>query len=491
MSPTAPVIGLPQTRDRGLHRDKPREHCGVFGIVTAAQDAVAMTYLGLFALQHRGQESAGIAVPDGSSIRVHKEMGLVSQVFDLDALAALGEGQVALGHTRYSTTGSSSRENAQPMTLTHPKLGPAALAHNGNLINAGRLRQELAGSDVDRHSSSDTQLICALIASTDGDNWPQVLRSALPRLQGAYSLGLVTADLAIGVRDPYGFRPLCLGVLGRAPTQGYVFASESCALEAVGAEHLRDVRPGELVLLGRGEPQGHLFQVSLRQAMCLFELIYFARPDSYLDGCQLYEARVRMGQCLAKEAPMRADMVMALPDSGTPAAIGFAEASGIPFREGLVKSRYVSRTFIQPQQPSREADVGLKLNPLRETIRGKRLVVVDDSIVRGTTSRKIVGMLRRAGAAEIHFRVASPAVRHPCFMGIDIGSSRELVACGRTSEEIRSFLNVDSLHYLSMPGLIRAVGRGTINEFCTACFDGSYPVPVDGGAELGKAAVEV
>jgi amidophosphoribosyltransferase len=465
--------------------------CGIFGIHSTQVDVANLTYFGLFALQHRGQESAGIAVGDRGGVRIHRGMGLVSQVFDPQSLAGL-RGVAAIGHTRYSTTGASRGENAHPVTFEHPTLGPAAIAHNGNLINADGIRRELEEGGVPFGSGTDTEVVAKLIEQTHGTDWEEVLRRAFSRLVGAYSCALVTRDAVIALRDPYGFRPLCLGFVPLPSGQpGHVVASESCALDTVGAAFVREVQPGEMVRLDDHGVTSHQFQRGGRHAMCIFEFIYFARPDSVLKSCELEEARLRMGHELAQELPVEADLVFGVPDSGTPAAIGYAEAAGVPFREGLIKSRYINRTFIQPDQSLRDAGVLLKLNPLRRSLRGKRVVVVDDSLVRGTTTRRTIDMLRQAGATKVHMRISSPPMRFPCFMGVDIASTKELVASGRSVEEVRQLLGADTLAYLSIPGLLRAVGRGTADEFCRACFDGAYPVPVPQQLEMDKLALEV
>jgi amidophosphoribosyltransferase len=463
--------------------------CGIFGIHGENEDVANLTYFGLFALQHRGQESAGIAVGDGCGVAVHREMGLVNQVFRPGDLAEL-RGAVALGHTRYSTTGASRRANAHPVPLRHPILGEAAIAHNGNLINAPALRRELEAEGIEFATTTDTEVMARLIENTFGTGWEEVIKKAFGRVVGAYSCGVITPHEVIAIRDPYGFRPLCLGFIPRPGQPVHVFASETCALDTVNATFVREVQPGELVVMDSHGVRSVRLQSSNRHAMCVFEFIYFARPDSIIKNCELEEARIRMGHELAKEAPVAADMVIGLPDSGTPAAIGYAEAAGIPFREGLVKSRYINRTFIQPTQSLREAGVMLKLNPLRRSLRGKRVVAIDDSIVRGTSSKRVIEMLRRAGATEVHMRISSPPMRFPCFMGVDIGSTKELVAAGRSVEEVRELIGADSLAYLSIPGLMRAIGRGTAQEFCRACFDGSYPVPVPQQLEMDKLALE-
>ncbi|HXM55445.1 MAG TPA: amidophosphoribosyltransferase [Candidatus Dormibacteraeota bacterium] len=463
--------------------------CGIFGIQSRQVDVANLTYFGLFALQHRGQESAGIAVGDGTNVCLHRDMGLVAHVFDPAAMAEL-RGFVAIGHTRYSTTGASRAENAGPVPFHHPVLGPGAIAHNGNLINADAIRRELEEAGVRFDTGLDTEVMARLVEHTHGADWEEVLRRAFARVVGAYSCAIVTTDAVIALRDPYGFRPLCIGYIPLRGQPAHVVASETCALDTVNATFVREVQPGEMVVMDDHGLTSSQFQESGRHAMCVFEFIYFARPDSIIKNCELEEARVRMGRELAREQPVDADMVIGLPDSGTPAAIGYAEESGIPFREGLIKSRYINRTFIQPDQSLREAGVVLKLNPLRRSLRGKRVIAVDDTIVRGTTSRRIIEAMRRAGAREVHLRVSSPPMRFPCFMGVDISSTKQLVAAGRTVEQVRQFIGADSLAYLSIPALMRAVGHGAIDQFCRACFDGAYPVPVPQQLEMDKMAFE-
>jgi amidophosphoribosyltransferase len=469
---------------RWLAEERLHEECGLFGIDAPDEDVATLTYFGLYALQHRGQESAGIASSDGRSLRMHKDIGLVAQAFDQEALDRL-TGHLALGHTRYSTTGSNRLENAQPILVEHPQLGVMAIAHNGNLTNAESLRRSLEHEGVRFKTSSDTEVIAEILARTAGADLLAVLRRGLPRLQGAYCLLILTADRLAGVRDPLGIRPLCLGKLADG---GAIIASETCALDTVGAEFVREIEPGEGVLLGDGLPFAEQLLPSTRKAMCMFEFIYFARPDSRLHGHSLYEARRNMGRELAREAPADGDIVISLPDSGTPAAVGYAEASGIPYSEGLIKSRYITRTFIQPNQRLRNVGIKLKFNPLREILDGKRVVLVDDSIVRGTTSRKIVEELRRAGTREVHMRISSPPIQWPCFMGIDIASRSELIASGRSVEEVERLIGADTLKYLSKAGLFRAVKN--VTGFCMACFDGDYPVPVPVQLEMDKLALE-
>jgi amidophosphoribosyltransferase len=466
--------------------------CGVFGICAEqGVDVANLTYFGLFALQHRGQESAGIAVSDGTVVRIRRDMGLVAQVFSPSQIRDLGEGSyIALGHARYSTTGSSRAENAHPLPFHHPTLGAGAIAHNGNLLNADALRSQLAERGVQFETTLDTEVMARLLENTHGRTWEEVVRRTFARVVGAYSCGIITPNQLIAMRDPFGFRPLCIGFIPLHGQPAHVVASETCALDTVNATFVREVQPGEMVVMDEHGVHSTRFQASSRHAMCVFEFIYFARPDSILKNCELEDARIRMGHELAREAPVDADMVVAFPDSGTPAAIGYAEASGVPFREALMKSRYINRTFIQPDQSLRESGVMLKLNPLPRSIKGKRLIAVDDSIVRGTTSRRIIERLRAAGAKEIHMRISSPPMRFPCFMGVDIGSTKELIASGRSVEQVRAEIGADSLHYLSIPGLIRAIGRGTADEFCRACFDGSYPVPVPQQLEMDKMQFE-
>lgn len=447
--------------------DKLHEECGVFGIYAPGQDVGRLTYMGLFALQHRGQESAGIAVTDGRSIVLEKGLGLVAEVFGEDRLAGL-KGNLAIGHVRYSTAGGGGVNNAQPLAVTSRR-GSLALAHNGNLVNAVELRDELSERGYLFQTTSDTEVIASLIAQAEARDLTAALVSALGRVRGSYALVVLTPDRLLGVRDPHGLRPLCLGRLGG----GYVLASESCALDTVGAEFVREVEPGELVSIGPDGVESLRFAPA-RKAFCIFEFIYFARPDSRIEGVSVHEARRRAGHALAREHPARADLVIAVPDSGTSAALGYAEASGLPFGEGLIKNRYVGRTFIQPAQKSREFGVFLKLNPIREVLAGKSVVMVDDSIVRGTTSGRIVRLLRGAGAREVHVRVSSPPVVSPCYYGIDTPTHAELIGARCSVEEIRRNIGADSLGYLSLEGLMEAVGLPGA-PYCLACFTGCYP----------------
>ena len=466
-----------------------REKCGVFGVFAPSEDVARLTFFGLHALQHRGQESAGIATSDGERIRLFAEMGLVTQIFDERALAGL-PGTHAIGHTRYSTTGSSRVVNAQPFLVKGPH-GPLAVAHNGNVVNAELLRENLESDGITFETSSDTEVVARLLANASGETWEQRFAQLMRRATGAYSLTILTPEGVFAARDPMGVRPLCIGELDGG---GYVFASETCALDHLGASFVRELQPGEVVLANE---QGltYWFPVGRRdldvvspQRLCLLEFIYFARPDSHLGGELLHPVRMRMGAALAREHPVEADLVIGVPDSATAAAIGYSQESGIQYAEGLMKNRYVGRTFIQPDQRLREQGVQLKFNPLTEVIRGKRLVVVDDSIVRGTTTPRVVKMLRDAGAAEIHMRITSPPIVHPCFYGVDMATRAELIAAHKTLEEIRAHVGADSLQYLSVDGTVEATNTGP-GSHCTACFTGDYPGEVP--LELDKFALEV
>jgi len=456
------------------------ESCGVFGIYAPGLSVARLTYFGLFSLQHRGQESAGIATSDGERIRLHTRMGLVSQVFDEDVLCRLS-GHIAIGHNRYSTTGSSRISNAQPIQVEGPA-GTIVLGHNGNIVNSASLRQELSSLGFTFQTTTDSEIIAHLILSAPARNWVDRIRHAMRRLQGAYSLVIATEDKLFGVRDPLGVRPLCIGKVDG----GWVIASESCALDHIGAQFIREVEPGEIVTIDADGVHGSPGEPG-RRALCIFEYIYFARPDSVINGKLIYPAREAMGMELAREHPVQADLVMGVPDSATAAGIGYAQASGIPYGEGLLKNRYVGRTFIQPDQRLRELGVKLKFNPMVERISGKRLVVVDDSIVRGTTTPRVISMLRRAGAKEVHMRICAPPIRHPCFFGVDMATRRELIANRKTVSEIRDAIGADSLGYLSVEGLLASVAQPR-DIFCMACFTGDYPVPVQ--LEMDKLALE-
>ena len=451
------------------------ESCGIFGVYAHGIDIARLTFFSLFALQHRGQESAGIAVTDGKEIRIRAKMGLVSQVFTEDDLSQL-TGYIGIGHNRYSTAGSSKPANVQPIIVKSEGL-TLALAHNGNVINAKPLRDELQSQGYSFHASSDSEVIANLVLASPGKNWEEKVRRAMHRLQGAYSLTLMTENELMGVRDPMGVRPLCLGSIDG----GWVIASESCALDHIGARFHRDIQPGEIVTIDDTGVRSLQVKTN-KKSLCIFEYIYFARPDSTIQGKLIYEARQAMGEALAQEYPVDADFVIGVPDSATAAATGYSKASGIPYLEGLLKNRYVGRTFIEPDQRLRDLGVQLKFNPLSRIICGKRLVVVDDSIVRGTTTPHVISLLRKAGASEIHLRICAPPIRYPCYLGVDMASEWELIAARKTLSEIREFLSADSLGYLSVPSLIRSVGLPK-DIFCLACFTGNYPIPVQMGMD--------
>jgi amidophosphoribosyltransferase len=474
----------------------------VFGLYGPGHDVSRLSYFALYALQHRGQESAGIAAADrGGHIVTRRELGLVSQVFSENDLRTLA-GELAIGHVRYSTTGSNAWENSQPVQRSEGTNGSrreVALAHNGNLINALELHEELAERGVTFSSTSDSEIIAAMIATHPAERVEDAIADVLPRLRGAFSIVAMTKDRVVAFRDPHGLRPLAIGVLPHSGTgepdpdepgggARYCVASESCAFDIIGARFLRDVEPGEVVTLGEDGLQSSIVAPGGRRAFCVFEYIYFARPDSRMNDQVLQVARGRMGEILWREAPVEADLVIAVPDSGNPAARGLARAAGLPQDDGFVKNRYVARTFIQPGQELRKHGLRMKFNPLPDVIAGKRLVVVDDSIVRGNTTRQIVQMLRDAGAAEIHMRISAPPIKHPCHYGIDMSTREEMIAHGRTTEEIAAELGCDSLHYLSLAGVYEAV-RGNRTTHCDACFTGDYPLA---GSETaaGKYSLE-
>jgi len=458
-----------------------RESCGIFGVYAPGDEVARLAFFGIYALQHRGQESSGIATADGSRIRLHAAMGLVAQVFNETTLDQL-RGSIAIGHNRYSTTGSSRIFNAQPIVVSSPS-GDLALAHNGNIVNAEYLRKELEERGYTFSTSSDSEVIAHLLVSSPGKDLVQQIEHAMGRLQGAYSLVIMTRDKLLGVRDPMGVRPLCLGSLDG----GWVLASESCALDHLGAQFLREVDPGEVVLVDEAGLHSFRAGTARKKALCIFEFIYFARPDSIIGGRRLYPARQAMGMQLAHEHPVDADLVIGIPDSATAAGIGYSFASGIPFSEGLLKNRYVGRTFIEPEQRLRDLGVKLKFNPMPEVLSGKRVVVVDDSIVRGTTTPQVINLLRRAGANTVHLRICAPPIRYPCFFGVDMATRQELIAAHKAVPEIAEFIGADSLGYLSIDGLIQAVGLPK-ESFCLACFTGDYPVPVQ--LEMDKLALE-
>ncbi|NEO71752.1 amidophosphoribosyltransferase [Moorena sp. SIO3H5] len=478
-----------QSKDNYLQRlDKPEEACGVFGIYAPEQDVAKLTYFGLFALQHRGQESSGIATFDDKQLHVYKDMGLVSQVFNEEILDQL-PGQIAVGHNRYSTTGSSQIANAQP-AVVETTLGPLVLAHNGNLVNTIQLRDDLLKHNSNLRSTTDSELIALGIAAevNHGKGWLEAAMSAFQSCQGAFSLVIGTPDGLMGVRDRNGIRPLVIGTLG-GNSGGYVLASETCGLDIIGAEYLRDVEPGELVWINDQGIASFDWSQKPERKVCIFEMIYFARPDSVMDDETVFSYRLRLGRQLARESKPDADMVIAVPDSGIPAAIGFSRESGIPYGEGLIKNRYVGRTFIQPTQTMRETGIRMKLNPLKDVLVGKRVVLVDDSIVRGNTSSKLIKALRDAGVAEVHMRVSSPPVTHPCFYGIDTDNQEQLIAATKSVAEIANYIGVDSLNYLSWEGMMLAARKDS-KSFCSACFTGHYPVALSEELKRSKLILE-
>ncbi len=453
--------------------DKLEEECGVVGVYAPGKKDIARTvYFGLHALQHRGQESAGIASNMDGKIQYYKEMGLVQEVFNDEIISRL-QGNVSIGHVRYSTTGESYVANAMPLVVYH-KAGSIALAHNGNLVNAKEIRDELQDNGVIFQTSIDSEVIASLIAKhSRKDTMENAIIETTKQIKGSYALVITYGESLIGVRDPHGLRPLCIG----RTEEGFVLASESCAFSVLDATFVRDVEPGEMVIIENGELRSIKYNSSCQMSVCAFEYVYFSRPDSVIDGKNVYISRRDAGKILARECPADADLVIAVPDSGTVAAIGYAQESGIPFGEGLIKNRYVGRTFIQPDQRMRELSVRLKLNVLAENVKGKRIVMIDDSIVRGTTSGKIVQMLKDAGAKEVHIRVSSPPVVHSCYFGIDTPNRRYLVAANHTIEEIAEMNGADSLGYLSVDGLIESIGLES-NQICKACFNGNYPIEV-------------
>jgi len=462
-------------------REGPRDECGVFGVFAPEQDVARLAYFALYALQHRGQESAGIATSQSGHIIALRDLGLVSQVFDEPKLQALA-GDVALGHVRYSTTGSSAWENAQPIYRSDRR--EVALAHNGNLINAVELHAELREQGVEFRSTSDSEIIAALLSTSEADTIEDAIEAVMPRLEGAFSTAVMTKDSLLAFRDGAGLRPLAIGRLG----DRYCVASESCAFDIIGAEFVREVQPGEMVSIDARGIESRQIVSGERRAFCVFEHIYFARPDTRLEGRLNQVSRRRMGEVLWREAPVEADLVIAVPDSGNPAAGGYSTASGIPKDDGLIKNRYVARTFIQPGQELRKHGLRMKFNPLPEIVGGKRLVVVDDSIVRGNTTRQIVKMLRDAGASEVHLRISAPPIRHPCHYGVDMSTTQEMIAHGRTIDEVAEELGSDSLAYLSLDGLYEAIDLPR-ETHCDACFTGEYPLERSDAAN-GKYALE-
>jgi len=472
-----------------LTSDKFHDECGVVAIY-AYPEAEKLAYLGLHALQHRGQESAGIVSSDGLTSRAHKAMGLVADIFTEDVLAKL-RGSLAIGHTRYSTAGDSALLNAQPILVQSNK-GAIALAHNGNLVNAHQIRQRLEGQGSIFQTNSDTEVIVHLIALSREHTLPEAMADALRRVEGAFSLVMMSTDRIFAARDPRGFRPLAMGRI-RA-TDGHardtvVFASETCAFDLIGAEYERDVKPGELIVVGPDEITSRFYSTSAAQSSCIFEHVYFSRPDSTVFGRSVQTSRENLGRQLAQESPVDADLVVPVPDSGVTAAVGYAAESGIPFRFALIRNHYVGRTFIEPRQSVRDFGVKLKLNPVRSLLEGKRVVLIDDSIVRGTTSRKIVRMIRNAGAKEVHMRISCPPTISSCFYGVDTPSRKQLIAANKSVDEIREYIGADSLAYLSLEGLKRACGDGEQTSYCTACYTGNYPTDLIDVDEIQPAVV--
>ena len=471
------------------HADKFHDECGVVAIF-AHPEAEKLAYLSLHALQHRGQESAGIVSSDGLSLHQHKAMGLVADIFTEEVLSQL-RGTLAIGHTRYSTAGDSALMNAQPILVQSNK-GAIAVAHNGNLVNASQIRQRLESQGSIFQTNSDTEVIVHLIALSREHTLPEAMADALRRVEGAFSLVMMSADRIFAARDPRGFRPLAMG---RIPAvEGHqrdtvVFASETCAFDLIGAEYERDVKPGELIVVGPDEITSRFYSTSAPQSSCIFEHVYFSRPDSTVFGRPVQISRENLGRELALEAPVEADLVVPVPDSGVTAAMGYAAESGIPFRFALIRNHYVGRTFIEPRQTVRDFGVKLKLNPVRALLEGKRVVLIDDSIVRGTTSRKIVRMIRSAGAREVHMRISCPPTISPCFYGVDTPSKKQLIAANKSVEEIREYIGADSLAYLSLEGLKKACGQGEHTSYCTACYTGKYPTEVIDVEEIQPAAV--
>jgi amidophosphoribosyltransferase len=448
---------------------RPEEECGIFGIYNHSE-ASNLTYLGLYALQHRGQEACGIVSSDGTTLHAHKSMGLVADVFGNQEIFKKLPGRAAIGHVRYSTTGSSITKNVQPIMVEYSR-GAIAVAHNGNIVNAQLIRDELEAYGSIFQTSMDTEIIVHLLATSKNNSLVERITDAMARIQGAYCLLFLTESRMIAARDPNGFRPLCIGKLG----ESYVVASESCALDLIEAEFIREIEPGEMIVVTKHGITSHFPWKKAAPTPCIFEFVYFARPDSYIFGKNVYMVRKEMGRQLAREHKVEADVVIAVPDSGVPAAMGYAEESGLRFELGLIRNHYVGRTFIEPQQSIRHFGVKIKLNPVREVLEGKRVVVIDDSIVRGTTSRKIVKMVRNAGAKEVHMRISSPPTSYPCYYGIDTPNRTELISASHSLDEIRKYITADSLGYLSHEGLVTAVGTEG-SPFCRACFSGDYPI---------------
>jgi len=458
-----------------FEKDSPKEECGVLGIYAPHEDVARMAFFGLFALQHRGQEAAGLAVSDGQMVHLHKDIGMVSRVFTPETLSNM-KGDYAIGHTRYSTTGSSAARNAQPF-LIDTQFGPIAVAHNGNLINAAELRDRLMRQGVGLSSSSDTEVMTMMLAGSKGKTWFERLKDAMQYWIGAYSMVLMTRNQIFAIRDPWGFRPLSVG---RLPGGGHVAASESGALRTLGCQDIREVQPGEIVALSNTALEvNQAIKPAKKTAFCTFEHIYFSRPDSFWDARSVHQVRQRLGEQLSREAPVTADVVIPIPDSSIPAAIGFANASGIPYNDGFIKNRYIGRTFIEPTDSLRKQGVALKYNVIIENVIGKRVVMIDDSIVRGNTTGPLIQLLKTAGAKEVHVRITCPPINHPCFMGVDMGTYEELIAHEKSVAEIREYVGADSLAFLSLDGMMSAIGRK--EGYCNACFTGEYPIPINPG----------
>jgi amidophosphoribosyltransferase len=455
-----------------LLRDRPKDECGVFGVF-GHEDAARLTYFGLYALQHRGQESTGIVTSNGTHISQHKAMGLVPEVFTEDILQGL-IGHMAVGHVRYSTTGASNILNAQPFSVTH-RGGTIAVAHNGNLVNTRELRDELEHKGSIFQTTMDTEVIVQLLARSSHEGLQRAITDTFSKVKGAYSLLLMTQDQLVAVRDPGGFRPLCLGKLNSG---SYVVASETCAFDLIEAQYIRDIEPGEALIIDNNGLQSLFPWPKQKHSFCIFEQVYFARPDSNVFGINVYESRKKMGKFLAQECKIDADLVMPFPDSGNYAAIGYSQESGIPLEMGVIRNHYVGRTFIQPTQSMRDFSVRVKLNPVRSFLEGKNVIVIEDSIIRGTTGRSRIRSLREMGVNKVHMLISCPPTRYPCYYGIDFPSNTELIASMKTVEEIREYLNLDTLYYLSLKGLVKATGANT-DIFCKACYDGNYPVPPD------------
>jgi amidophosphoribosyltransferase len=458
--------------DKRVGHGRPRDECGVCGIF-GHPDAARLTYFGLYALQHRGQESTGIVTSDGSRISQHKAMGLVPEVFTEEILNGL-TGHLSVGHVRYSTTGASHLLNAQPFTVTH-RGGTLAVAHNGNLVNTRELRDELEGQGAIFQTTMDTEVVVHLLARNSSMGLEKAITETFSKVKGAYSMVLMTLDQLVAIRDPGGFRPLCLGRLSNG---SYILASETCALDLVEAQYVRDIEPGEVLIIDKNGLQSLFPWPRQKHSFCIFEHVYFARPDSDIFGMNVYQSRKQMGKILADECKLEADLVMPFPDSGNYAAIGFSQASGIPLEMGVIRNHYVGRTFIQPTQSMRDFSVRVKLNPVRSFLEGKRVVVIEDSIITGTTGRSRIKSLREVGVKEVHMLISCPPTHYPCYYGIDFPSNTELIAARKSIEEIRAYLDLDSLYYLSLEGMVKATGVNS-DSFCKACFDGNYPVKPD------------